>query len=293
MPWLQLKLDTSPALAEQLSELLNEAGALAVTLQDAEDQPLYEPPPGTAPLWQHTRVIGLFPGDADLQVVVTGLQAALGRDALAGWHADPLEDQDWTRSWMDSFQPLCFGERLWIVPSWHTPPNPGAVNILLDPGLAFGTGTHATTALCLNWLDGHGADHACVIDYGCGSGILAIAAAKLGAQQVWAVDTDPQALLATRDNAHKNGVADRINAVLPGDLPGDVRAPLLLANILANPLMELAPQFAQRVSPGGHVVLSGILAEQAEAVVTTYQPWFDMQPPVSRDDWVRLEGLRK
>ncbi|NOX76927.1 MAG: 50S ribosomal protein L11 methyltransferase [Gammaproteobacteria bacterium] len=292
MPWLQLVLDTTPDGAEQLSDLLSEAGACAVTFLDNADQPLYEPPPGATPLWAHTRVIGLFDADRDMGSVLAQLTKALLPASLPAHRVSPLEDKDWEREWMDSFHPMPFGKRLWICPSWHTPPDPDAVNILLDPGLAFGTGTHPTTSLCLQWLDRHGADHAQVIDYGCGSGILAVAALKLGAKHVWAVDNDPQALIATRDNAEKNRVGNAVNAVLPEALP-IITTPLLLANILAQPLMEFAERFASIVEPGGHIVLSGILDHQAKAVAACYQPWFHMETPALQDDWVRLTGTRR
>lgn len=296
MPWLQLTFEITPDDAEQYSDLLTEAGASAVTLQDSADQPLYEPPPGETPLWSRTRVIGLFDASADIKLIVEHIRGSLAPDPLPDWRVSPLEDKDWEREWMDNFKPMSFGEQVWIVPSWTEPPQPDAVNILLDPGLAFGTGTHPTTALCLQWLDAHSRTHSMhydeVIDYGCGSGILAIAAALLGAKHVWAVDNDPQALIATRDNAVKNGVTNSIEAVLPEALP-EITTPLLLANILAGPLMEFAEKFAHHVSPGGFIVLSGILSEQAEKVSASYESWFEMEAPVTQDDWVRLDGIRR
>ena len=293
MPWLQLTLESSPDDAERIGEALGALGAAAVTLRDGADQPLYEPPPGETPLWSDTRVIGLFEADADMTDITARLAARLGVDELPPWRVSPLEDKDWEREWMDRFQPMRFGRRLWIVPSWHEAPDDEAVNILLDPGLAFGTGTHPTTALCLQWLDEHGAGHPEVIDYGCGSGILAVAALKLGAGHVWAVDNDPQALIASRDNAAKNAVGERLDAVAPGGLPADLRTPLLLANILAQPLLELAETFAGHVEPGGHIVLSGILEHQAGAVARRYAPWFDMAPAAQQDEWMRLSGRRR
>lgn len=297
MPWLQLTIEITPDDAELFSDLLTDMGASAVTLQDSADQPLYEPPPGETPLWSRTRVIGLFDATADIDHIVDHIRRTIAPNPLPDCRVSPLEDKDWEREWMDNFKPMSFGERLWIVPSWSQPPEPDAVNILLDPGLAFGTGTHPTTALCLQWLDAHSTAHGGftydeVIDYGCGSGILAIAAALLGAKHVWAVDNDPQALIATRDNATKNAVTERIEAVLPEGLP-DINTPLLLANILAGPLMEFAERFAGYVSPGGHIVLSGILSEQAEQVAACYRPWFEMDPPVIQDEWVRLSGIRQ
>ena len=292
MPWLQLTFETTPDDADQLSELLSEAGANAVTFLDSADQPLYEPPVGETPLWSRTRVMGLFDAATDINHVVELINTALSPTPLPDWRVSPLEDKDWEREWMDSFKPMSFGERLWIIPSWTEPPEPEATNILLDPGLAFGTGTHPTTALCLQWLDEHGASFDEVIDYGCGSGILAVAAAKLGAKHVWAVDNDPQALIATHDNATKNNVNKSIKAALPAALP-EIKTPLLLANILAQPLMGFAERFAQHISTDGHIVLSGILPDQAEQVAACYRPWFEMEAPVIQDEWVRLTGIRR
>ena len=292
MPWLQLELEATPDNAELLSELLHAAGAGAVTLQDAADQPLFEPPPGTTPLWNTTRVVGLFEADSNIPEVLSYLQQQLEPEPLPPWHLNPLEDRDWVRAWMDNFQPMRFGERLWICPTGYTPPEPQAVNILLDPGLAFGTGTHPTTAMCLRWLDAHPPQDLDVIDYGCGSGILAIAACKLGARHVSGVDTDPQAILATHDNAEKNQVSDRIDAFLPADFHSEP-VPLLLANILAGPLQSLAPRFSELVKPAGNIVLSGILAEQAETVMQQYRNHFEIQVVDQQEDWICLAGQRR
>ncbi|HEY0633986.1 MAG TPA: 50S ribosomal protein L11 methyltransferase [Gammaproteobacteria bacterium] len=292
MPWLQLILECSADDAPLYSDLLSEQGAAAVTMVDSADQPLFEPAVGTTPLWNNTRVVGLFETDVDLDAVLLELAAARAPEPLPPLRIEQLEDKDWNRAWMDTFQPMRFGERVWIVPSWHTPPDPKGVNILLDPGLAFGTGTHPTTRLCLEWLDGHAPRGAKVIDYGCGSGILAIAAALLGAEAVLCIDNDPQALIATRDNAARNQVESRLIAMLPESAP-ETTCDLLLANILAGPLMELAEKFSHLVVPGGQVVLSGILPEQAEAVRESYLPWFEMAAPVEHDGWIRLEGRRK
>jgi len=292
VPWLQLELETTPEDAERLSDLLHESGAAAVTLQDAADQPLYEPPPGATPLWRSTRVIGLFDSDADIPAVLGHLQRQLGDTPLPDWHLNPLEDRDWIRAWMDDFKPMRFGKQLWICPSGYTPPQPDAVNILLDPGLAFGSGTHPTTAMCLRWLDAHPPREKEVVDYGCGSGILAIAACLLGARHVYAVDTDPQALIATCDNTEKNRVQNRLDACLPGDLDTPPVA-LLLANILAEPLTELAPAFARLLEPGGRIVLSGILHTQADAVMQHYADDFTLQIHCREEEWVCLAGKRK
>ena len=292
MPWLQLELEATPDSAELLSELLHNAGAGAVTLQDAADQPLFEPPPGTTPLWNSTRVVGLFEADSNIQEVLAYLRQQLDPEPVPPWHLNPLEDRDWVRAWMDNFQPMRFGEHLWICPSGYTPPEPEAINILLDPGLAFGTGTHPTTAMCLRWLDAHPPRNLDVIDYGCGSGILAIAACKLGARHVSGVDTDPQAILATRANAEKNQVSDLIDAYLPAEFHSQP-VPLLLANILAGPLQSLAPHFSELVESAGHIVLSGILAEQADSVMQQYRPNFNIQVVEQQEDWVCLAGQRR
>lgn len=289
--WTQLTLSAADADPQVLADFFDALGALSVTLQDAADQPLFEPPPGATPLWSQVRVTALFEAGADLARIRAQLAERFGAACAARLQAEPLDDRDWVRAWMDGYAPMRFGERLWIVPTGFEAPDPGGVNLLLDPGLAFGTGTHPTTALCLEWLDAHPPVDQCVIDYGCGSGILGIAALKLGAREVWAVDNDPQALTATRDNAERNGVLGRVRTVLPGDLP-EVPADLLLANILANPLIELAPRFAALVRTGGGLVLSGILADQAADVAAAYHAAFALAPPAQREDWVRLDGRR-
>lgn len=292
MPWLQLTFDTHEAVVEQLSECLTLAGANAVTLQDAADQPLFEPPPGTTPLWQHTQVMGLFTADTDIQRVIKQLQVSLGETSLPAWKANPLEDKDWVRAWMDGFKPMRFGQHLWVCPSNFIPPEPQATNIILDPGLAFGTGTHPTTAMCLEWLDAHPPQGKTVIDFGCGSGILALAAAKLGASQVWAVDNDPQALQATQDNADKNSVSEKITICPPEQLPMQ-QVDIILANILAGPLQALAEQFAELLQPGGELVLSGILAEQSPATCAAYGKWCPLAPFKQREDWMCLHGTKQ
>lgn len=287
MAWVQFICHTAPDSAEALSEALSECGAAAVTFEDDADQPIYEPDPGETPLWADTRLTALFDAETSEQSVLDMLTTLLPE--VPRFRVEAVEDKDWEREWMANFQPIQFGDRLWIVPSWHKAPDERAVNILLDPGLAFGTGTHATTALCLNWLDQADLKGKFVIDYGCGSGILAIAAALLGAERVIGVDTDPQALEATRENARRNGV--EIEAYLPGNC-SDEACDLLLANILAGPLQNLAPRFANLCKPDSQLVLSGILQTQAQEVAESYQPWFTMAPAVSREDWVRLTGVR-
>ena len=295
MPWIQLQIPADPDNADQLEDLLMEMGADAVSMEDAADQPLYEPDPGTTPLWSQTTVTGLFDSDRDIEQLCADVRNAWHQQtqqALPEIEVTLVEDKDWERAWMDDFQPLKFGERLWIVPSWHEAPDPDAANLMLDPGLAFGTGTHPTTALCLEWLDGQDVQGKQVIDYGCGSGILGLAALLLGANLVIGVDTDPQALEASRENARRNGVDDsKLALYLPEDEP-DKQADVMLANILAQPLIGLAPHLASRTRPGGDLVLSGILSNQVREVVAAYEPWFVMDEPEQREEWIRLTGRR-
>jgi len=292
-PWLQLTLDAIEHRPEQLEDALLEAGALAVTLADAGDQPVLEPAPGQTPLWRHTRVTGLFDAQTDIEVVKGQLRRFLHAPALPECRLTALEERDWVRAWMEHFHPMRFGRRLWICPSCQTPPEPAAVNIQLDPGLAFGTGTHPTTALCLEWLDATDLTGKTVLDYGCGSGVLAIAAAKLGARRVWAVDIDPQALLASDDNADANKVEDRIEFSYPEALPAALQVDLLLANILARVLVQLAPEFGRRVKPGGRLLLCGVLEQHADVVQAAFSHDFRLHDQTLREDWVLLEGVRR
>lgn len=290
MAWLRITLDSTSHDPEQLSALLDAAGAVSITFEDAADQPILEPLPGETYLWPRTRVSGLFAAESDTALIFDTLRRQLGEPTLQPI-VTQVEDQDWERAWMDQFHPVRFGRRLWVCPNWHLPPRAEDVNVMLDPGLAFGTGTHPTTALCLEWLDAHDLHEKTVIDYGCGSGILAIAAAKLGARRIWAVDYDPQALTATANNAVSNRVSEQISVHEPAALP-QVRADILVANILSGPLLELAPHFARLVQPGGKLVLSGILNNQASALLEKYRVWFNMDPSISQGDWVRLSGQR-
>lgn len=291
MAWLQLIIPTNETEADQLSDALMEQGAVSVTLQDMQDQPVLEPAPGSTPMWSQTRVVGLFDANEDLKQVIIKVEKQL-RKKIPDWKAEQLEDKDWVRAWMDDFKPMQFGEKLWVVPSTFAPPHPDAANILLDPGLAFGTGTHPTTSMCLEWLDANPPTNKDIIDFGCGSGILAIGAILLGAKHAEAIDLDPQALIATRDNAEKNDVANKIKTWLPDAFPAK-KTPLLLANILASPLIELAPYFAELTSAQSQIVLSGILAEQAKSVIAAYQINFEIQIWKQQGDWVCLAGKRK
>jgi len=286
-----------PDTASHYEQALETCGALSVTLSDAADQPLLEPGPGETPIWQQVVVTGLFDDTADAKQTGSDILRELDSDAAtSGLKTETIEDRDWVRAWMDDFKPMCFGTRLWICPSVYEPPEPEAVNIMLDPGLAFGTGTHPTTALCLRWLDAHPPAGKQVIDYGSGSGILAIAALLLNADRVTAVDNDPQALQASHDNAQRNQVTERLAVCAPDDLGNTLNEPqvdLLIANILAGPLQELAPVLARLLNPGASLVLSGILLEQAEAVKQAYADTIDWQAMTEEQGWICLEGRRK
>lgn len=296
--WLEVSAVVARDAAEAAEAQLLSAGAIAVTLLDAEDQPVLEPAPGETPLWPRLRITGLFAAEADALRVLAELSAlAPGLQ----WHPAALPDRAWEREWLRDFRPLRFGARLAVVPHGHEAPA-GAVVVRLDPGLAFGTGTHPTTALCLEWLDARGRAGPAplagrlVIDYGCGSGILALAALKLGAAAAIGVDLDPQALQATTANAAANGVGERLETCSPEALEtvlAERKADILLANILAGPLQALLPEFAVRLRPGGQLVLSGVLAEQADALAAGAAPWFELEPPTVRAGWARLAGRRK
>ncbi|QWA11764.1 50S ribosomal protein L11 methyltransferase [Sodalis ligni] len=294
MPWIQLKINTTGADAETLSDALMEYGAVSVTFQDTHDNPVFEPLPGETRLWGDTDVIGLFAADADMAALI---EALAGHPLLGEGFAhkiEQLEDKDWEREWMDNFHPMRFGRRLWICPSWRPVPDAGAVNVMLDPGLAFGTGTHPTTALCLQWLDGLDLAGKTLIDFGCGSGILAIAALKLGAARAIGIDIDPQAIQASRDNARRNGVEERLTLFLSQDKPDNLRADVVVANILAGPLRELAPLLcALPEKKGGLIGLSGILASQAEGVAAAYADAFLLDPVAEKEEWCRLTGRRR
>jgi ribosomal protein L11 methyltransferase len=299
--WLEVSATVDGELADLAETLLFAAGALSVTFQDAGDVPVLEPGPGETPLWPRLTVTGLFAGDAD---PLAALAALHGVVPGADWRIGSLQNRAWEREWLRDFRPLRFGRRLAVVPGGMTPPA-GTIAVRLDPGLAFGTGTHPTTALCLEWLDGlafAGSDGkaplggALLVDYGCGSGILAIAALRLGAAEALAVDLDPQALLATGANAVVNGVERRLRAGAPGELAAMLdgrKADILVANILAGPLQQLLPEFAATLTEGGLLALSGILAGQEAALMAAAEPLFSLDAPVLRDDWVRLSGRRK
>ncbi|MCY0964274.1 50S ribosomal protein L11 methyltransferase [Parathalassolituus penaei] len=294
--WVQLRIHTEADQVEACENALLGLGAVSVTLQDNADQPILEPALGTTPLWDKTQVIGLFDAAVDSNALLAEFPALFeleGGTELPHLQFELVEDKDWIRAWMDDYQPMQFGPRLWVCPSWREPPQADAVNLLLDPGLAFGTGTHPTTALCLSWLDEvvKGGEH--VVDFGCGSGILGIAALLLGAKDMTGIDIDPQALLATRDNAGRNHIDEaRYDVFLPENTP-DVQGDILVANILAGPLHDLAPQLAALTRSGGKLALSGLLREQAEGLITRYSEWFVIDSPRFREDWVIISGTRK
>lgn len=297
MPWLCAILHVDEAAVEELSDALLAAGALAVDVQDASAGTAAERPifaePGEAPAsgWHANRVSALFAIDADLQVVIPQALAEAGIEPASEFHVERVEDADWVRLTQSQFQPLQITSRLWVVPSWHALPDPAAVNIVLDPGVAFGTGAHPTTRLCLRWLDTVVTPDVDVLDYGCGSGILAIAAMKLGARSARGIDIDPQAVLAAQDNAGRNRVQARF-AAAADDAPVQP-ARIVVANILANPLTVLAPLLARLTLPGGRIALSGILIEQTQSVLDAYAANFVMQPAETDEGWVLLTGIRR
>ncbi len=299
MPWLELSLTIRAAEQPRVEAALEDLGALSITLRDADaetpdEEAIFEPGVGEVPLWNQIVLNALFDIEADRR----GLTAAIADDlpfiepAHIEWRE--VEDQDWERAWMDQFKPMPFGRRLWVYPWNIEPPEDGGIVVVrLDPGLAFGTGTHSTTALCLEWLDGQELAGRQVLDFGCGSGILAIAALLLGAERAVGTDIDPQALEASRDNASRNGIEPaRFPVYLPADLP-QRQADVLVANILAGPLVSLAPQLTGLVRPGGLLALSGILAEQAEEVRAAYSAHFDLDPTAEREGWIRISGRRR
>ncbi|MCI4568331.1 50S ribosomal protein L11 methyltransferase [Lysobacter sp. CFH 32150] len=304
MPYLELTLRCRESEQPRYENALEDVGALAVTLLDADvDTPnehaILEPGVGETPLWGEIALTALFPFDADALVLLAALESF---DPGLDWSNAAfrkVEDQDWERAWMDQYEPLRFGARTWIVPWNHDLPaeadTPEAAVVRLDPGLAFGSGTHPTTSLCLQWLDALATEGVLqgvtVLDFGCGSGILALGALKLGAAHAVGVDNDPQAVIATHDNAERNGVADKLDVFLPQDEPV-ATYPIVVANILASALDALAETLAARVAPGGRIALSGILAGQEDALLERYGAWFDALAVAQEGDWVRIDGIR-
>ncbi len=288
MPYLQIACQLDAGYCQLAEDVLMEHGAMSVTFQDPGGDPVLEPDPGTNPLWERVTVLALFESGADPEALRRRLQSELGEVAVSDWQAQTLRDRAWERAWMDDFHPMRFGERLWVCPSNGRVQEPGAVVLKLDPGLAFGTGTHPTTALCLRWLDSAPMDGAQVIDYGCGSGILGVAALLLGARSCHGVDNDPQALTASRENAERNGVSPRLLLSLTDGTPAPAPADIVVANILSRVLIDLAPRLTGLVRPGGQLVLSGILEEQVLSVVAAYGDGFRFHQPVIEGDWALL-----
>lgn len=294
MAWLQLRCDTDAASAEALTDALMEAGALSAGIEDAdagtpEETPQFgEPGMDIAAAWDHSRIAALFEADADAGAVLAACCAGLGLPTPP-FTLETVEEQNWVQLTQSQFDPIRVSDKLWIVPSWHETPAPDAINLILDPGMAFGTGSHPTTRLCLEWLERYVTADCSLLDYGCGSGILAIAAARLGANPVTGVDIDPQAVDAAKANAERNGVSAHF---ADSREPIDGQFDILIANILANPLKALAPALAAHVRPGGWLALSGILVEQEEELMNIYSPWFAMAVADRREGWVCLEGRR-
>ena len=292
MSWLQLRLDTHPDQVAQLEELMLASGAVAVTMEDNADQPVLEPGVGETPLWNHTRLTGLYPADSDMDAALAQFPPALL--AQCNQRIEILEDKDWEREWMQHYQPMRFGRRLWVCPSWIEPPEPDACNLLLDPGLAFGTGTHPTTAMCLAQLDGMALAGTRMVDYGCGSGILAAAALKLGAERALGVDNDPQALAASRDNCARNDIdRQRLQLALPGEaVIGDWhgQAEVVVANILAGPLLQLRDTLLVLLQPGGSLMLAGLLESQAGELIEHYRPRITLEVADQVEEWVCLRS---
>ena len=290
--WIQLNIKVTPQQTEQIEDAVLDAGAVSVTLQDAADQPILEPGVGETPLWDNCILTALFSASIDTTTTEQQIQACLPFALQASWQL--VEDKDWSQEWKKHFKPIaCSDGRLWICPSWIEAPEPDAVNLQLDPGLAFGTGSHPTTMLCLNWLEKQSLKGKTVIDFGCGSGILGIAALLLGADKVWAIDNDPQALLASRDNAQRNGIEDkRLVTLLPQQIPTDAKADIMLANILAKPLIDLADQISDLTLNQGLLCLSGILSHQIDQVSAAYTDQFIFTPSTIEDNWAQLSAKK-
>jgi len=293
MTWRQVNLTCRSADLAQVETLLLELGALSISLRDAGDEPIYEPLPGDSPVWRESVVSATFPGDCDPERLRLALEARLPPSLAATLSQDSFQDRDWELAYREHFKPIRCASRLWIVPSWLEPPDPGAINLRLDPGLAFGTGGHPTTALCLAWLAEQDLQGIELVDYGCGSGILAIAAVMLGAAHAVAIDIDQQALDACRSNMAMNSISPaRIRCCLPRDA-GNEKVDLLVANILAGPLVELAPRFGELLRPGAKILLSGILNSQLNEIQSAYERLFQLDPARRRGEWICVGGRRR
>ena len=292
MKWNQLVVVTTEQNAEAFSAFFEEHGAISVTFSDNADSPVYEPEKGTLTLWPDTSVTGLFESSVNISEIVERMQRLDFFEEHTHYRIETIEDKDWTRVWMDDFHPIQFGRRLWICPSWREPPETDAINIMLDPGLAFGTGTHPTTAMCLEWLDSQQMKEKTLTDYGCGSGILAIAALKLGAKHAFAVDIDPQAIIATKANAEKNDVSSGLTTLLSNNYDGKP-TDIVVANILSGPLKSLFSTLSSLCHQKGTLVLSGILKEQAEDIIEVYQTAFSDFAITERGEWIRIVATKR
>ena len=295
MGWQNVSFLTDASHAEPMCDVLLDIGALSASIEDADagtadEKPQFgEPGSVNSPGWVRSRVVALFEPDADVAAMLAQASVAIGLDGVPEWVVEEVAEQNWVQLTQSQFDPIRVSERLWIVPSWHESPDPAAVNLVLDPGMAFGTGSHPTTRLCLEWLERNVAAGCTVLDYGCGSGILAIAAARLGASRVAGVDIDPQAVEAARANAERNGVT-ALFADSAQPVAGEYD--LVVANILSNPLRVLAPAICAHVRSGGRLALSGILREQAEEIIAIYAQWLPMQVADVREDWICLAGTK-
>lgn len=290
--WQQISCHCHKAVQDDISQYMDAANAHSITLQDAGDNPVLEPLPGETPLWNDLILTALFTAEEDLTALLLLLESKKQQWQISNIELAHLKDQDWERAWMDDFKPMQFGKNLWIYPSWNEIPDDNSTKIILDPGLAFGSGTHPTTALCLEWLDENPPHDLSVIDYGCGSGILAIAASLLGAKKILATDIDQQALIATKDNRLKNQISNQaITTCFPQDMPKKP-VELLIANILSGPLIELAETFSQLTSSGATIVLSGILEQQTDQIIIAYQDYFNNIEVAQKEGWIRVTGKR-
>ena len=283
MPWQQLTITCLQAQVDDVNAQCDLFGAVSITFKDHADSPVFGLTPGDQPLWPEVDLMALFEADVNMAPIIDYFKQ---QDSVKNVVFETLEDQDWERVSLDSFKPMQYSNHLWVCPSWCEPPDPGAINVMIDPGLAFGTGTHETTSLCLSWLAEAGLRGKCLIDYGCGSGILGLAALKLGAKTVWAVDNDPQALQASQANhALNTDLVGDFHVVMPDDLP-EIQADVLVANILAGPLVELAPKLSKCVKKQSDTVLSGILADQADQVCEEYNKYQPFQAVRESSGWI-------
>jgi ribosomal protein L11 methyltransferase len=290
--WLQFVMDLGPLDAEAVEAVFERHGALSITLIDAANEPLLEPAPGTTPLWSDTRIIGLFHAGSDLELLRRDLGESFSFDELPNCRIEQVPERAWEREWLKDFRPMSFGRRLWICPGGHQVDAQDAVVVELDPGLAFGSGSHPTTAMCLEWLDGLDMAGKRLLDFGCGSGILAVAGLLLGAKSALAVDIDDQAVTATLRNARRNKVLDKLTVQWDCEAIGGA-FDVAVANILAGPLIENAQRVCSALSGGGNIALSGILEEQAADVIGAYETWIDFAAPRRMDEWVCLSGTKR